>query len=104
MAEFSEAIKAWPEFPDAMESMGSALRRLGQYKTAIGYYNKAIGMRPDFSRTICNKAECLYEIGEFAESLACIDRAVELDPGIPNWRAFRRKVLERLGTKTGGGK
>ncbi len=57
-----------PRHYQAANELGYALRKTGDYKSAIGAYNYALQLKPDFLEAIEYRGEALMNLGFFAEA------------------------------------
>ena len=48
IADYHEALRIQPNFPDALNNLGLALATQGKYDEAVARYNEALRARPDF--------------------------------------------------------
>lgn len=59
-------------------------------------YNKAIKLRPDYSRAWYNKGYILDRLGKYDSSLKCYNKAIELNPDNEKYVAASQAVLEKI--------
>ncbi len=71
----------YPQVPFLYNMLGAIHGRLGQHKAALGYYNVAIQLKPDFAEAHSNLGASQAEMGMLTEALASHRRAVALQPG-----------------------
>jgi protein O-GlcNAc transferase len=91
-----QAIDADPARPELHNSLGNVYRALGCPAEALGAFQRAIQLRPDFSIAYFNLGVVLTEQGQAAGAAACFERAVQLDPkNVPAWMNFGSGLLER---------
>jgi tetratricopeptide (TPR) repeat protein len=57
-----------------------ALYKKGQYEDAIGCYDKAIELDPDYSDAWYNKGLALYNLRRYEEAILCYEKVIELKP------------------------
>lgn len=67
--------------------------RGGDRKTALGLYNKAIGLDPENAVALLNRGNLQIELGNFDEGISDLDRASELDPELPTQNALLFKDM-----------
>ncbi|MEM7220935.1 MAG: tetratricopeptide repeat protein [Pseudomonadota bacterium] len=67
-AEFASVLKALPEHFKAANELGYTLRQLGDYENAIGAYNYALKVHPEFYQAIEYRAEALLALAFYAET------------------------------------
>ncbi len=86
-----------PDFVEAHNSLGSALRELDRRDDAIEHYRRAVALAPDYALAHANLAAALHESGRFDEAIVHARRAVELDPGDAEAQASVARALAALG-------
>ncbi|HTN94421.1 MAG TPA: tetratricopeptide repeat protein, partial [Gallionella sp.] len=74
------AIELKPDFAQAHNNLGSALKDLVRFDEAEASYRKAVELDPDFAEAHNNLGIALKEIGRLDEARACYQRALELKP------------------------
>ena len=77
--------------------MGVALTGCGEAESALGPYDKALAMRPDFHQAWFNKGVALDNLKRFDDALQCYDRALSIDPGFATAWYNRGATLNDLG-------
>jgi tetratricopeptide (TPR) repeat protein len=65
---FKKVLQVDPRHYKAANELGYALRRTGDYKSAIGAYNYALQLKPDFLEAIEYRGEALMNMGFFSET------------------------------------
>ncbi|MCZ6889297.1 MAG: tetratricopeptide repeat protein [Gammaproteobacteria bacterium] len=68
IARQKKALEAVPGAYAAANELGYALRKTGEYKDAIGAYNYALQLKPDFAEAKEYKGEALIALGYFDET------------------------------------
>jgi Flp pilus assembly protein TadD len=71
--------------------------REGNYADAIGFFDRAIEIDPDFAYAWYDRGVCLRHLGKDEEALRNIDRAVELAPGDEEFLFNRAELLKKIG-------
>ena len=64
----------------AYNNFGVALLERGQFNEAIGYFRKAIKIRPLYSDTFNNLGVCYSHLGHDQESMQAFKKAIEIKP------------------------
>jgi serine/threonine protein kinase len=70
-----EELAAWE-----IVNKGAALSNLGRNKEALGYFDKALEILPNFDAAWLNKGVVLAKMGRDEEALKCYAKAVEINP------------------------
>jgi len=60
--------------------LGGALKKLGRFKEAIQYYDKALAIDPNDSVVLHNKGRALSEQGKFVEAIQLYDLSLSINP------------------------
>jgi Tfp pilus assembly protein PilF len=74
------AIAICPDYPDALNNLGTYFHRAGDYQTALGYFNRAIDIDPGLYAGWVNMSGSLTGLGRFKEALEAVNNALELRP------------------------
>jgi len=53
---------------------------LGEYKKAIGCFEKAIQINPNYAAAYNNLGNALKELGEYQKAISCYEKAIEINP------------------------
>jgi predicted O-linked N-acetylglucosamine transferase (SPINDLY family) len=75
------AIGLKPEFAEAQNDLGVALKDKGQLDEAIGAYRHAIALKPNFAEAHSNLGNALKDLGRLDEAVAAYRQAISLRPG-----------------------
>jgi tetratricopeptide (TPR) repeat protein len=84
----SEVYAASPKDPAVLTSLGLLLLRKGNAKEALGLYDSALALEPDFAPYHVNVATAAAEAGEDAKAISHIEQAIALDPSLE--QAYRK--------------
>lgn len=77
---YEKAIELSPEYAEAWNGKGIALKRLKEYELAIQAHEKAISLDPLYSRAWNNKGISLRKLNKFEEAIIAYEKAIELRP------------------------
>ena len=55
---YNKALSIKPDYADAYNNMGNALKEQGKLEEAIEAYNKAISIKPDYAEAHYNMGNC----------------------------------------------
>lgn len=69
----------------------------GRYETAIGDYDQAIALFPDFAVALNNRAWAYFKWGRAAQGMGDVQRALQLDPFSPHALDTRAHIHQTLG-------
>ncbi len=79
MSNYKEVIKSDPTCTDAYMNIGICYDLLGDYSSAIDFYDMALEIFPLFPKAWLNKAITYQNMRDFGMALLCYGRAIELD-------------------------
>ena len=82
----SKALSINPENLNALNAMGFANGRSGDYPEAIKYYKKALEIEPAFQKALGNLAHVLEMQGNYVEAIKYYEKALEVKPEDENLR------------------
>jgi tetratricopeptide (TPR) repeat protein len=77
---FEDALRARPDYVDALNSLGLTLARRGRFKEAIARYEDALRIEPDQSQVHNNLGNALRQTGKLAEAVNHYERALQIKP------------------------
>jgi tetratricopeptide (TPR) repeat protein len=91
------ALKARPDYPEALCLGGYILSEAGQYEAALRFYNQSLKFKPDYPIALSNSGKLLFDLRRFDEALDAFDKALALAPAnADNWNS-RSGALRELG-------
>jgi tetratricopeptide (TPR) repeat protein len=91
------ALKARPDYPEALCLGGYILSEAGQFEAALRFYNQALKFKPEYPVALANSGKLLFDLRRFDEALEAFDKALALAPANPdNWNS-RAGALRELG-------
>jgi tetratricopeptide (TPR) repeat protein len=79
----------------AMRALAYSLR--GQYEIAIGDYDRAIGLMPDYPMALNNRAWAYFRWGRAAQGLPDVEKSLLLDPTSEHAYDTRAHIRQWLG-------
>ena len=79
----------------AMRALAYSLK--GNYVTAIGDYDAAISLRPDFAVALNNRAWAYYRWGKAATGLPDVERSLQLSPTSSHTLDTRAHIRQSMG-------
>ena len=77
---YKEAIRLRPDYAEAWNNRGNALRALDRIKDALEHYEKALGLSSKYMMAHYNCGITLRSLGRHEESLVRFQNAAALDP------------------------
>ena len=76
---FRRAIAFRPDFADAWNELGYALRNLGRYPESLDAYGEALRLRPEFPEALEYLGEAYVKMGRLDDARRVLDRLRTLD-------------------------
>jgi tetratricopeptide (TPR) repeat protein/uncharacterized membrane protein YwzB len=83
IADYSRAIRIYPEYTDAYYNRGNAYASIGQVNKAIDDYSRAISLNSDYKEALCNRGNAYEDLGQWDKAIADYTRAIAIDPKFP---------------------
>jgi tetratricopeptide (TPR) repeat protein len=78
---FRRAVHLRPDFADAWNELGYALRNQGRYADSLDAYDRALALRPDFPEALEYLGEAYVQLGRLDDARRVLDRLRPLDRG-----------------------
>jgi tetratricopeptide (TPR) repeat protein len=76
---FRRAVEDRPDFPEAWNELGFALRQTGRYQDALKAYDQALKRRPNFPEALEYLGEAYATLGRLDDARAILERLRPLD-------------------------
>ena len=76
----SELLEKRPDDLDVLFIVGSIHYMHGKHKTSISYFDKILDISSYDPETLLLKANSLFELGQYNESIKCCNKIQEIDP------------------------
>jgi tetratricopeptide (TPR) repeat protein len=80
IASFSKALQINPDFAQAHNNLGIALKDQNRLEEAIGSFSKALQIKPDYAEAHNNLGLVLQEQGRMGEAIASFSKALQIKP------------------------
>ncbi|MGA2042238.1 MAG: DUF6165 family protein [Roseiarcus sp.] len=91
------ALKAKPDYPEALCLGGFILSEAGQTDAALRFYEQATRYRPDYPVALANSGKLLFGLRRFEEALAAFDKSIAVAPDNADAWNNRAGALRELG-------
>jgi tetratricopeptide (TPR) repeat protein len=75
-------VQRKPDYPEAHNNLGNALKDQGRLDEAVACYREALRLQPNYAVAHSNLGVALMEQGQLAEAAASYRQAVRLRPGL----------------------
>jgi len=79
-AQFTDAVKIWPEYADPYVGRGKAEVALGQTEVAMKDFGKAMAIDPTLEQPYTQRGMLWRSRGDLPKALADFDRSISLQP------------------------
>jgi protein O-GlcNAc transferase len=86
-----------PNFAEAHNNLGVALRAQGQLDAAVASYRKAVELKPDFTEAHNNLGSALQALGQLDDAAASYRRALQINPNFAEAHSNLGFALKDLG-------
>lgn len=83
-AIWQDTARKQPWNPRALHNLGIAYAEIGKYQDALGFFDRALSIRPDFLQARMNRAVALARLGDADAALAEAESVLALDPERPD--------------------
>ena len=80
MGMLDEVLKEDPKVIDAWFTLGNMAARRGRHEEAVGYFKRALALKPDDEEAVVNLAHAYRKLGRDDDALVGFRRFLELDP------------------------
>ena len=80
-AMLRRALKARPQFPEAMNNLASIMQQQGNAAEALTMLQQSLAMRPQFPEALINQGNALHTLCRYAEAATSYRQALALQPG-----------------------
>ena len=77
---YRQALSLKPDFAEAHNNLGVALRAQGKLDEAVASYRKAVSFKPDYAEAYNNLGVVLRKQGKLDEAVACYRKAIACTP------------------------
>jgi Flp pilus assembly protein TadD len=81
VAAFRHATQLRPDFPEAWNELGFALRNQGRYPDSLDAYDRALKLRPNFPEALEYLGEAYVKMGRLDDARRVLERLRPLDTG-----------------------
>lgn len=96
-----ELVAAAPALVEALQLLGAALSAQGRAQEGLEWFDRARALRAPGPTLLHNRAQALFALGRFAEALAEIQGATNLDPAAAAAWGLTANILAALGDREG---
>lgn len=97
IADYTEALRLNPSFPDALIRRGQEYLRKNSYERALNDFSALIRLDPSNAKAFFLRSTVHMAMGQYEAAIRELDEAVRLDPA--DWQSFEKRgdAYERLG-------
>jgi tetratricopeptide (TPR) repeat protein len=97
IAALDAALRAKPDFPEALCMGGYILGIVGKHEAALSFYRRTLQFDPRCSIAWSNMGKLLFELRRFGEALEAFDAWLKVTPHDPDGWNCRAGALRELG-------
>ena len=83
VASYREALRLYPQYPEAWNNLGKSLASAGETSGAIEAFEQSLSVRPDSPQSLHSLASALYTARRYPEALGYLEHALRLQPNFP---------------------
>lgn len=76
---YERAIKVWPAYPDALNTLGTIYFNIGDYRKALEIYMRNAKLNPDYIVSMGNVASCYHKMGNIPTAKYYYKKALQQD-------------------------
>ncbi|EER20957.1 MULTISPECIES: tetratricopeptide repeat protein [spotted fever group] len=91
---YSIKIRLNPNDPKVYYDKGRTLEKLGKYKAALKWFNKALELDPNNPTPHIDKGVTLFNWGKYNLALKSFNKALELGPDNPDASTRKQLLLD----------
>jgi tetratricopeptide (TPR) repeat protein len=91
------ALRARPDYPEALCLGAYILGEAGQPEAALRFYDRALKSKPDFVVALSNSGKLQFELRRFERALEAFDKAIAIAPSNADGWNNRAGALRELG-------
>ncbi len=100
ITEENFTLEKWPNHPRALLYIGIVARVIKRPRLAIGYFQKALNLYPQYALTHAQFGKFLVEIGKVDEGIERLNIALKLDPELSLTHAGLALAYEEKGDRS----
>jgi predicted O-linked N-acetylglucosamine transferase (SPINDLY family) len=92
VASYQQALRLYPDYPEAHNSLGAVLHAQGKTEEAVACYQQALRLKPNYAEAHTNLGVALQAQGKLEEAATSYEQALRLRPS-PALRIRRATLL-----------
>lgn len=93
---YDRAVALAPDYVEAFNNRGNALKELGRHQAALASFDAAIALAPDYAEAHLNRAIVLRLEKRFDEAIAANGAAIRCNPGLLQAYSNRGNIFQEL--------
>ncbi|MGO9526357.1 MAG: tetratricopeptide repeat protein [Verrucomicrobiia bacterium] len=97
IAIWDDTVAKCPQNPRAHQNLGFALSQIGKFQEAIGQYEQALRIKPDYAEAHRNLGVALSQIGKIQEAIGQYEQALRIKPDFAKAHNNLGVALSRIG-------
>jgi tetratricopeptide (TPR) repeat protein len=79
---YEQAVKLKPDYPEAINNLGTVYYARKSFRRSIGYYKKALKLSPESASIYSNLGTAYFARKQYAEASGAFQTALKLDPEV----------------------
>lgn len=91
---YQRAIKAKPDYAEAINNLGTIQYANKSYRRAVSTYKKALKYSPNSASIYSNLGTAWFARKKYPEAIGCYEKALELDPDVFEHRSTTGVLLQ----------
>jgi tetratricopeptide (TPR) repeat protein len=91
---YQKAIKAKPDYAEAINNLGTIQYAKKSYRRAVSTYKKALKISPNSASIHSNLGTAWFARKKYAEAMECYERAMAIDPDVFEHRSTTGILLQ----------
>ncbi|MDA9261302.1 tetratricopeptide repeat protein [Planktomarina temperata] len=94
---YNKALAIKPDYAEAYNNIGNALKEQGKLEEAIEAYNKALAIKPGYAEAYYNMGNALKDQGNLEEAIDAYNNALAIKPDYVKANNNMGNALQKLG-------
>ena len=97
IGHWEQALRARPDYADALNNLGYALTRSGRLPEAIEHLEQAVRIEPDYAQAHNNLGVAFVQVGRLPEAIVQFEQALRVEPDFAEAHSNLGNTLAHVG-------